>query len=91
MLFRKDYAFLQVIVGIILIVIPIILMILSPTKNLAFSTSKTFHTIVGLVGGGAGIYLITNGYYKLTDRFKEYEPSDLIDIQESEREKEESD
>ncbi len=72
MVFRKDFAFLQVLVGAILIFIPIAVMFTVSPEITGFFRAKLFFTIVGLVCGGGGTYLIGNGYYKLTEKFVEY-------------------
>ncbi len=87
-LFRKDYAFSQVIIGIILILIPIALMISLHSNEMSYENLKVFFTLSGLIGGGVGIYLITNGYYKLTDKFKEYEIEELMNLRKTEEKRE---
>ena len=87
-LFRKDYAFFQVLLGVVLIFIPILLLAFLSTEELNTTSLKIFFTVVGMIGGGAGVYLITNGYYKLTDKFKEFEETDMMEIREEQAAKE---
>lgn len=74
MLFRKDYAFLEVLIGVISILIPILaVLILSPG---IYNRGTVFaFAIFGVALGFAGGFAIIDGYYKLTDRLKfmEYE------------------
>lgn len=75
MIFRKDYAFLQVILGIIAFFIPIIaIMSISSGGSYDRATLLGF-SIAGLFVGLLSGFLILNAFYKLTDRLKfvEYE------------------
>lgn len=75
MLFRKDYSFLQVLVGTASFFIPIVIILsLSGEVNYARSEIMTF-TLFGLAVGVIGGLLILDGYYKLTEqlKFEEYE------------------
>ncbi len=74
MLFRKDFAFLQVIVGVIAFVVPILLVLALTSGPYTRGTVMIF-TGFGLIVGFASGFAILNAYYKLTDRLKfmEYE------------------
>lgn len=74
-LFRKDYAFLQVILGVAAFFVPIIV-IVSVSSGLTYDRSTllgftTASLIIGIISG----FLILNAYYKLTEKLKfvEYE------------------
>lgn len=75
MLFRKDYAFLQVIVGVLAFVVPLILILTLKTDVSYGRDYLMMFTVFGLVLGFASGFTILNAYYKLTERLKfmEYE------------------
>lgn len=75
MLFRKDFAFLQVIVAVIAFVIPILLVLILPAGSSYSRGTVMIFTGFGLIVGFASGFAILNAYYKLTDKLKfmEYE------------------
>lgn len=75
MLFRKDYAFIQVIVGAIAFFAPIILILTLSTDVSYGRDFVMMFAFFGLILGFASGFTILNAYYKLTDRLKfmEYE------------------
>ncbi len=79
-LFRKDFAFIQAIVGVILIFIPIATLLTISKDQMTFYQARAFFTLVSIACGGVGVFLIMNGYYKLLNKFKEFEASDLEEI-----------
>lgn len=92
-LFRKDFAFGQTIVGVILLFIPVVTFLTISKGQMSFYQARAFFTLVSLACGGIGIFLIMNGYYKLLNKFKEYEPAELAEIRKkkaSEKSSEES-
>lgn len=75
MVFRKDYAFIEVVLGVVSFFIPIIVIIsISADKVYNKSTLLGF-AVASLFFGLISGLLILNAYYKLTDqlRFIEYE------------------
>lgn len=70
MLFRDDYAFLQVIGGVVAFLVPIIVILtMSAEASYAKWVILAF-TIFGLALGFLSGFIILNGYYKLTDKLK---------------------
>lgn len=75
MLFRKDYAFLELVVGIAAFLIPIIV-VLTLAGEVPYGRDAVFaFSAFGLILGFASGYAILEGYYKITDqlKFMEYE------------------
>jgi len=68
---RKDYAFVQVLAGTIFLFVPILVILtMSSAEEYTREILLSFN-IFGIVSGFLAAALITNGYYKLTERFKE--------------------
>ncbi len=75
MIFRKDYEFFEVVLGVIAIFIPIIVIVSLSTDQFFSRTTLFGFSIVSLVAGLVAGILILDGYYKLTEKLKflEYE------------------
>lgn len=85
MLFRKDYAFLELLVGVIAFFTPIFVVLIISPENV-YSRGFVFVSVIfGLVLGFLSGFTILEGYYKLTQKLKfmEYE-----DFKNSEKSKE---
>ena len=84
---RKGYDFAKIIIGIILVLIPITFVISPPYSQITYQNLKTFSTISGLSGGGVGTFLIANGYYKITEKLKEHDISEFMNLKETDGKK----
>lgn len=84
MLFRDDYAFLQVIGGVVAFLIPIIVvLIMSGEASYSRGMILAF-TVFGLMLGFLSGFVILRGYYQLTDKLKFIEYEDYKDTAEKE-------
>ncbi len=74
-IFRKDFAFLQVILGVIAFFVPILIVLTMEANGKYLRADLLGFSIAGLVLGVISAVLILNAYYKLTDQLKfvEYE------------------
>ncbi|MFP4005797.1 MAG: hypothetical protein ACLFUR_03645 [Candidatus Hadarchaeia archaeon] len=86
MLLRKDYAFLQTLIGTVLFFVPIIL-ILTMEQHGNYSWKNLFgFSLFGLTAGITGSIHVLNAYYKLTEQFKFEEYEDFRKSQTTEKE-----
>lgn len=82
-LFRKDYAFLELVIGIAAFLIPIIV-VLTLEGGLPYERkSLLVFSVFGLILGFASGYAILEGYYKLTEKLKFMEYEDYKKSQKS--------
>lgn len=71
MVSKRDFAFAQVIAGIIFIFIPILTIYNLPAEEQFSRNLLMAFTLFGVVTGFLSGTLILKGYYKLTERLKE--------------------